>query len=170
MYGKSAYSDVTMRKIISEMLRLAKTFIAHERLRAGELEAGEFRFDWLANHNISKMANAELDSRQALLDEQTDHDTRYYHQRRLHDLHKFEMITQQFSGAEHKLLKDFDMYAHIHSLNRDYLINCFISHHYLLALAKIFPFSPDEELLKQNAEDFVLKIRPVIDRLGPKNV
>jgi hypothetical protein len=149
MYGNRKYNDLTIRKLISEMFKLAKEFLSYEELRKDDMLSGELRYKWFFDHSIKKMADAELEAGGLLLDAHKQHDKHYYHHRWIHDLNKFEITAEQFRGEEYKLLKDFDFYAHVHSLNRNYLINCITSHHYLITLARIYKFSLNEELLQQ---------------------
>jgi hypothetical protein len=146
LYGNRVYNDLTMRKTISELFGLLKSFVAFEQLQQEPIEENEFRYKWLAKRNLAKLVDAEIENSRRLLDEYAKHGNDYYHHLHLNDLHKFERILQHFGSIEHKLLKGLDTFGHVHSLNREYLINCLNFQHYFMALARIYTFSPDEEL------------------------
>ena len=122
------------------------------------MQASVSRFEWLMEHRLEKIAESELETHRHLLENRREHDRSYFHQKWLHDFHRFELLAEKFSGAEYKLMKDFDFFAHVHSLNRDYLINCLHIAHYLISLSRIYKFSPEEDLLQQ------------IERLGGKYI
>ena len=149
LYAESEYNDLTMRKLISDLFKLTKTFIAQEGFSKDNLQASVYRHRWLAEHNIEKMLDTELETRRILMDEYAVHDDDYYHHRWLYNLHKFKVGSDRLRGAEHKLFKDFDFWAPVHSHNRNYLINCFWLYLYLLTLEQIYNFSMDESLLSQ---------------------
>jgi len=148
LYGDGSYNDTNMRKLVSEMFKQAKTFSAHEKLRNNNLDASLQKYEWLMDHGVKKVAEAELEVHGLLLDACAKHDNAYYYHRRRHDLLKFEIATERFRGSEHKLLKDFDIFSHIHSLNRDYVVNSFSLHIYLLTLHKIYNLPLNEAILQ----------------------
>jgi hypothetical protein len=168
LHAKTEYNDATMRELISELFKLAKAFIAHNKLSENSLDASVLRYDWFFNNNMTKLAHAEVDARESLLKEQTLRDWYYYYHRRFFDLHKFQTTAAQFRSAEHKLLDDLNLFAPIHSLNRDYLISCLSLQIYLLNLARIYKFSLDETLVRQvrfMASNYINKGDTLIDIL-----
>ena len=166
LHSKSVYNDSTMRELISELLKLAKVFLANEELRKNKLRASEMRYNWLSERRVEKLLEAEVEMQGLLLDEQIQHNNFYYYYRRLNDLHKFEIASDRFWAAEHKLIKDFDLDAHVNSLNRDYLVNSLAYNVYLLSLASVYKFPVREELLRPVellAAQYIKKGDSVID-------
>ena len=166
LHGKSKYNDSTMRELISDLFKLAKTFLSHEGLQKDALAGSVIRYKWLFDHQIDKLAHAELEQRSTMLDNYVQHDDYYYYQRWLYDLHKFEEVSEKFRSAEHKLIREFDVFTHIHSLNRDFLVNSFMMHNYLLTLARMFKFPVEEtlmNLLVELAQPYINKSDAVFD-------
>lgn len=148
LYGKGRYVDQTMRALIADMLKLAKSFIQHEQLQSSELEALEQRVRWMLARNAEKFYLAEIELSGKLLEKHTLRDKDYYRHRWLHDWHDISTVTAQHNGAEHKLLNNFDITLAAHSLNRSYLINFFEANIFHLATAGIYNRPVDEELVK----------------------
>jgi hypothetical protein len=166
LYDNRVYNDLTMRKTISELFGLLKSFIAIEQLQRESLQENEFRIKWFEKRNLAKLVDAEIESSVRLLGDYVKHNIDYYHHLHSNDLFKFERMLQHFGSTEHKLLKGLDTFAHVHSLNREYLINCLNFQHYFMALARIYRFSPDEELfdiMEALALKYVNKGDAVID-------
>jgi len=149
LHGKSKYNDSTMRELISELFKLSKRFLLLQQLESDELQASKLRYTWFRHRQMDKLAISELENRSELLENYERRDNYFYHHRWLLDLDKFDIAGNQSIGKEHQLIKDFDLYAHVHSLNRNYLVNCFVSQIYLLNLRRIYQFSLDEALIKQ---------------------
>ncbi len=147
LHRKKHYNDTTMRQMITDLFKLAKTFLAHEGLEKDGLEASVIRFKWLFAHGLEKTAESELETRNGLLQKLEYHDNEYYHHIQMRDAHAFNVIANKFDGSEYKLLKTFDFFTHIHSLNRNYLVNNLNNHIYVLALARIYKFPINEALL-----------------------
>jgi len=147
--GKADYNDATMRELISDLFKQARIFIAHEQLRKDNLEASMLRYQWLHARQLAKLSEAEIEQHRALVDNHPVHDHHYYHHRRQQDIKKFEFVTEQSQGSEDKLMQQFDFFATVHSLNREYLINCLTIHIYLLTLSNIYKFTLDQPMLKQ---------------------
>ena len=147
LHGTKKYSDTTMRELISDLFKQAKVFLAHEGLTNDGPEASAVRFKWLLNHNLIRLAETELENREELLHKLTDHNRGYYLHSRILDSDRFEVVSRKFEGSEYKLINTFDFYKHIHSLNRDYLVNNLHNYIYLLAMARIYKFKSDESLL-----------------------
>lgn len=149
LFGKIPYDDKRMRDLTSETFKLAKLFLPQEELRKDDIQSSHLRYKWLFRNNLKKMAAAELDNLGSVLNKYESHDFQYYHHQWQFDLHKFETAADQFRSLENKLLKEFDVLAHVHSLNRVYLINSFMSLSYLLAASNIYKFSLDDTFLGQ---------------------
>lgn len=149
LYSKDEYNDQAMRKLISDLYKLAKIFIAQEGFEKDELQGGIYLHRWLTEHNIEKIVDAELETRRAILDGAMIHDDDYYYHSWMYELHKFKAESDRLRGAEHKLLKGFDLWAPIHAHNRNYLINCFWLHLFLLTIERLYNFPMDESLLNQ---------------------
>ena len=81
-YGPGPYKDKTIRVLSSELFKLAKVFPAHEELGKDDFETIALRYKWLSQHDLEKMAIAELETQCALLDTHEIHDFVYYHYRR----------------------------------------------------------------------------------------
>lgn len=166
LHTGSEYNDLTMRKLISDLFKLAKAFVAQEGYMNDDLQAGVYQYRWLSSHSMGKMLDAELDSRRALLDGYVVHDDHYYHHRWLFDLHRYKVLSDRRKGAEHKLLKDFDFWAPVHAHNRNYLVNCFWLYTFMLTIEKIYNFPMDESLMNQVgilAPQYINKGDTVID-------
>jgi hypothetical protein len=148
LYGSLVYKDKTMRDLTSELFKHAKGFLAHEELDRNGLEASAMRQQWFGDHKLEKLGRSELDTRKFLLDNCTQRDYQYYHHQWLYELKKFEITASGLRDAEFKLLKDFDLLAPVHSLNRSYLIQLFFLHHYILAISSIYNFTYDKSALK----------------------
>ena len=175
LHGKGKYNDSTMRELISEMFKLSKAFLAHEGLKQDELQASAIRFKWLFANHLDKLVDAELETRNSLLEDCTEHFEDYYFHRWLHDQHQFETTTERVQSSEHKLLKTFDVYRHVHSLNRDFLLKSFANHNYLFALSRIYKFELEETMIDHvvamaehyiNKGDIVFDISFSITQLG----
>ena len=149
LHGKTAYSDPTMRQLISDMFKQLRSFLAHYNLRNDNLAAGVSRYNWLIEHNFEKLAEPELQTRRQELSNYSPHDFYYYHHRWLSDLNHFEMAAIRLMGSEHKLLEEINIFEHLDSLNREYLVNAFTILTYLLATSKIYKFSVQPGILEQ---------------------
>jgi hypothetical protein len=166
LHGKALYNDTTMRELISDLFKQAKLFLSYHEFRNDKLELSKLRFNWFRVHQIGKLAEAEVENRTKLLASYTDRDNYYYHHRWILDLDIFDLVGNRTIGKEHLLLKGFDLFDHVHSLNRNYLVNCFIAYIYLLNLKGIYAFNLDEALLERleaNALPYVQKGDKLID-------
>lgn len=149
LHGKSEYNDMTMRNLISELFKLGKVFVAQEAYGKDQLQASVYRHLWLAERDIPKLVDAEIETRRAMMEGYVLRDDDYYHHKWLFDLHKFKVSSERLRGSEHKLLKHFDFWAPSHALNRNYLVNCFWLYLYLLTIELIYNFPMDESLMSQ---------------------
>ncbi len=168
LHGKGKYSDATMRELISELFKLAKAFIAQEEMQADGLETCALRYRWLYKRNVEKLPVTELEGWGLKLDNYPVHDFNYYQHRWLNDKSRFLMRSDAMIDTAHKMLKSFDVLDHVHSLNRNYLINCFSAYNYLLAFTKVNEYFVNETALTQIealATDYINKGDIVIDIL-----
>jgi hypothetical protein len=168
LHGKSPYSDSTMRELISEMFKLSGVFLAHNNLKQNNPEAGLIRYEWFFSRQLEKLAEAEMQSLKVVLDSYSPHDAGYYRHRWLSDRHQFEIMASRFIGSEYKLLQELNLFEHVHSLNREYLVNSFTQYTYLLALARIYKFTLNPERLGElhvMAQHYIDKGDTVIDIL-----
>jgi hypothetical protein len=166
LHGHGKYNDSTMRELISDLFKQAKLFLSYHEFRNDKLELSKLRFNWFRVHQIEKQAEVEIEHRTQLLNSYTDRDNYYYHHRWTLDLDIFDLVGNRTLGKEHLLLKDFDLFDHVHSLNRNYLVNCFIAYIYLLNLKGIYGFDLDAaslQRLEANALPYVQKGDKLID-------
>jgi hypothetical protein len=153
LHGKGKYNDSTMRELISDLFKQAKQFLSYHEFRNDKLELSKLRFNWFRVHQIERLAEAEIENRTKLLADYTDRDNYYYHHRWILDLDIFDLDGNNTIGKEHLLLKDFAVFDHVHSLNRNYLVNCFIAYIYLLNLRGIYDFNLDDSFLQRLEAD-----------------
>jgi len=88
---KTGYSDATMRELISDLFKLARSYIAHEELKRNTMQAGLLKYQWLYARHLFKLAQAEAEQHRALLEQYPTHDHDYYHHRWQQDIKQFEL-------------------------------------------------------------------------------
>lgn len=147
LHGKGVYNDQTMRDLIADAFKLAKTFSAIEQLQHDELQASDLRYIWLENRNPGKLLEAEVETSARLLEKRTSHDDYFYRYQWLYETHKFQATAARYLGAEHKLSEQ-EMTAPAHALNRYYLMHFFQVNLFHLAASKIYNHNVNEQLLK----------------------
>ena len=147
LHGPGKYNDSTMRELISDLFKLAKSFTLQRAIESDELQSGVLKFNWFYSRNLEKLAESELDNIETVLEGYTEHNEVYYYHRWLNERNKFIIGIDKSRDAAYKYFEKHDVAEQIHTLNRAYLVNFLSAYHHFQAYKLAYNYSVDDGIL-----------------------